>query len=663
MSESRDGIEHLRHSDLFCALGDRELQQIAEKLKVRIYPAGAIVVREGARTDEVFIVKRGRVDVKKKEQTLGIDLTIATLRDGASFGEMALLTGRPRTATVVAAEETEVYVLERKDFEELLEKHPALAASLTRILAERLEEANQRRGLDVVSLSRLEIDIRVLTSIPEQVIARHRVLPLALTGSTLTLAMVNPADLLALDAVRKFSGGRAIEPVLMTQDDFSAFMRGRYPVLKRQASHATSEVIAPLDAADFEREILEDLQFVDDRPEGIAITDLEKEAGGAPIVRLANSIIALALKKGASDIHLEPGEKGLRVRYRIDGILNEERVLPRKVQLPLASRFKIISGLDITERRMPQDGRITVRLEDRTVDFRVSTVPAKYGEKMVLRILNRDATLLGLDQLVTDPPTRALVRDIVRKPHGIIFVTGPTGSGKTTTLYSALAELNRAEVNILTVEDPIEYDLAGINQIQVHTDIGLDFSRILRAFLRQDPDIILVGETRDRETARIAVEAALTGHLVLTTLHTNDAASAFTRLIEMDVEPFLIASSTIGVIAQRLVRKICPLCREEYTPEENTASYLGFDGGTVLSRGRGCPACSGSGYAGRVGVFEVLSMTDEVRRAVTQGRTSQETGKRAVAQGMKTLMDYARTLLLGGVTTVEEVLRTVAVDG
>lgn len=663
MSENRDGIEHLRRSDLFCALGDRELQQIAEKLKVRIYPVGAIVVREGARTDEVFIVKRGRVDVKKKEQTLGIDLTLATLRDGASFGEMALLTGRPRTATVVAAEEAEVYVLEKKDFEEVLEKHPALAASLTRILAERLEEANQRRGLDVVSLPRLDIDIRVLTSIPEQVIARHRVLPLSLTGSTLALAMVNPADLLALDAVRKFAGGRAIEPVFVTQDDFSAFMRSRYPVLKRQTTRATSEVVAPLDAADFEREILEDFQFVDDRPEGIAITDLEKEAGGAPIVRLANSIIALALKKGASDIHLEPGEKGLRVRYRIDGILNEERVLPRKVQLPLASRFKIISGLDITERRMPQDGRITVRLEDRTVDFRVSTVPAKYGEKMVLRILNRDATLLGLDQLVTDPPTRALVRDMVRKPHGIIFVTGPTGSGKTTTLYSALAELNRAEVNILTVEDPIEYDLAGINQIQVHADIGLDFSRVLRAFLRQDPDIILVGETRDRETARIAVEAALTGHLVLTTLHTNDAASAFTRLIEMGVEPFLIASSTIGVIAQRLVRKICPLCREEYTPEEDTTAYLGFDSGTVLSRGRGCPGCSGSGYAGRVGVFEVLSVTDEVRRAVTQGRTSQETGKRAVAQGMKTLMDYARTLLLGGVTTVEEVLRTVAADG
>ena len=663
MSDSRDGIEHLRHSDLFSALGDRELQQIAEKLKARLYPVGAIVVREGARTDEVFIIKRGRVDIKKREQTLGIDLTIATLRDGASFGEMALLTGRPRTATVVAAEETEVYVLEKEDFEEVLEKHPALAAGLTRILAERLEEANQRRGLDVVSLSRLDIDTRVLTSIPEQVIARHRVIPLSLTGSTLVLAMVNPADLLALDAVRKFAGGMAIEPVFVTQDDFSAFMRSRYPVLKRQTTRATSEVVAPLDAADVEREILEDLQFVDDRPEGIAITDLEKEAGGAPIVRLANSIIALALKKGASDIHLEPGEKGLRVRYRIDGILNEERVLPRKVQLPLASRFKIISGLDITERRVPQDGRITVRLEDRTVDFRVSTVPAKYGEKMVLRILNRDATLLGLDQLVTDPPTRALVREMVRKPHGIIFVTGPTGSGKTTTLYSALAELNKVEVNILTVEDPIEYDLAGINQIQVHADIGLDFSRILRAFLRQDPDIILVGETRDRETARIAVEAALTGHLVLTTLHTNDAASAFTRLVEMDVEPFLIASSTIGVIAQRLVRKICPLCREEYTPEEDTAAYLRLDSGTVLSRGRGCPACSGSGYAGRVGVFEVLSVTDEVRRAVTQGRTSQEIGRRAVAQGMKTLMDYARTLLLGGVTTVEEVLRTVAVDG
>ena len=314
-----------------------------------------------------------------------------------------------------------------------------------------------------------------------------------------------------------------------------------------------------------------------------SVTDLSRSAEDAPIIRMANSILALAIKKGASDIHVEPQEKDLTVRFRIDGELQVVQVLPKKMQMGLISRFKIISKLDIAEKRLPQDGRISVRLEDRPIDFRVSTIPSKWGEKICMRILDKSNTLLGLDKLILHQEVLELVREMIAQPYGIIYVTGPTGSGKTTTLYSALAELNDPDVNISTAEDPIEYDLPRVNQVQAHKEIGLDFARILRAFLRQDPDIILVGETRDKETAHIAVEAALTGHLVFTTLHTNDAAGAFTRLGEMGVEPFLMSSSTIGVIAQRLTRRLCQACKESYTPDDISLKYMGLDPASPLT--------------------------------------------------------------------------------
>ena len=347
---------------------------------------------------------------------------------------------------------------------------------------------------------------------------------------------------------------------------------------------------------------------------------------------MANNILALAIKKGASDIHVEPQEKELAVRFRIDGALQVVQVLPKKVQMGLISRFKILSKLDIAEKRLPQDGRISVRLEERPIDFRVSTIPSKWGEKICMRILDKSNTLLGLDKLILLPDVLELVREMIAQPYGIIYVTGPTGSGKTTSLYSALAELNDPDVNISTAEDPIEYDLPRINQVQAHKEIGLDFARILRAFLRQDPDIILVGETRDKETAHIAVEAALTGHLVFTTLHTNDAAGAFIRLGEMGVEPFLMSSSTIGVIAQRLTRRLCQACKESYTPDEISLKYMGLthDPSITFYRNKGCEKCSGTGYRGRVGVYEVLRMNAELRRLVAAGGKTEEITEAAV---------------------------------
>jgi type IV pilus assembly protein PilB len=667
MSTCSEKAACLRNSELFKDLDVEELEMLAERMKERVYPPNTAIVREGASGDAMFVIKDGKVEVKKREPSLGVDMTIASLNGGACFGEMALLTGRPRSASVIATQATEVFVLEKRDFDEVLTKiHPSISMSLNKILAERIEEMNVQRGLGFVSLSRLKLDKDVLSLVPQQLMSRYKLVPVAYSSNTLTLAMVNPNDLPAIDEVRKFVKGVAIEPTVVAEDDFKRFMDNEYPRIFKKEEEKKADVPnkeAMLDNMDsMQAELLKDMQFEQGKEEEMGVTDLEKEAEGAPIIRLTNNIIAMALKRGASDIHIEPMEKVLRVRFRVDGVLSEDLVLPKKVQLPLISRVKIISKLDITERRMPQDGRITVKLEDKSVDFRVSTVPTKFGEKICTRILDKSNTMLGIDRLVSHPPTLDLVREMIKRPYGIIYVTGPTGSGKSTTLYSALAEKNSIDVNISTVEDPIEYDLAGINQVQVNSDIGLDFARVLRAFLRQDPDIILVGETRDKETAKIAVEAALTGHLVFTTLHANDAPSTFMRLFEMGIEPFLVSTSIIGIIAQRLVRRICPKCKEKYTPDNLITKYLSLPEGTELYRGAGCDACNLSGYKGRVGVYEVLLVNEEVRHLIGEASDTNIIRDAALKGGMRSLKDYCLILLQEGHTTVDEVLRTVAVQ-
>jgi type IV pilus assembly protein PilB len=353
-------------------------------------------------------------------------------------------------------------------------------------------------------------------------------------------------------------------------------------------------------------------------------------------------------------------EEDVTLRYRVDGVLQVVQRLPKRVQMGLISRLKILSKLDIAEKRLPQDGRFAVTLEGTPIDFRVSTVPGKWGEKVVMRILDKSNTQLGLDKLITDAGTLTLVRDMIAQPYGIIYVTGPTGSGKTTTLYSALAEINDPGVNISTAEDPIEYDLPGVTQIQANSAIGLTFAAILRAFLRQDPDVMLVGETRDKETAHTAVEAALTGHLVFTTLHTNSAAVAFTRLGEMGIEPFLVSSSTIGVIAQRLARRLCQHCKESYEPDAETRRFFGLAHGAMLYRGRGCSKCGGKGMKGRVGIYEVMRMTPALRRLVAKGSSAEEIHAAALAGGMIDLKGYAGLMLALGYTSIEEVTSVVS---
>jgi len=666
MTETVDKLNYLKNADLFKDLKDDELEKLAARLKERVYPPNTAIVREGASGDSMFIIKNGKVEVKKREPSVGVDFTIATLNNGSCFGEMALLTGKPRSATVIATQATEVFVLEKIDFEALLREHPSISMSLNKIVAERIEEMNAQKGMGYISLTNLKLDKDIISLIPQQLVTKYKMLPTAYANNTVTLAMVNPHDILAIDEARKFIKGVAINPVLVSEEEFKKFIETEYQsIMKAKKKEASDEINLDklLDSMDHvQSDIMKDIEVDEEQEDDLGITDIAREAEGAPIIRLTNNIIALALKKGASDIHIEPMEKSLRVRCRIDGVLREEMVLPKKVQLALISRVKIMSKLDITERRLPQDGRITIKLGDKSVDFRVSTVPTKFGEKICTRILDKSNTTMGLDKLITHKPTLDMMMEMIKKPYGIIFVTGPTGSGKSTTLYSCLAEINDPGVNISTVEDPIEYDLAGINQVQVNSDIGLDFARVLRAFLRQDPDVILVGETRDKETAKIAVEAALTGHLVFTTLHANDAPSTFMRLFEMGIEPFLVSTSIIGILAQRLVRRICTKCKEKYVPDSVVTKYLGLDDGIELYKGKGCEACAMTGYKGRVGVYELLMVNDSVRHLIGEGAETNVIRQEAIRSGMKTLKDYALILLKEGLTTVDEVLRTVVIQ-
>jgi len=682
---------YLQKIDLFSALSYEDCLAVESKLGRRELAPNQVVVKEGGPGDSMYFINAGVVEVRKKDPNTGIEFLLTELKAGACFGEMSLLTGKPRAATVTTLEPTLCSVLESADFEEVIRTHPKVAQALSRVLALRLEESNEQSGLEYVNLRRLQFDVRVLGLLPQQMLLEHKILPAGFANNRLTLAMVNPNNLIALDDVRRIIKGVIIEPVVTSEDDFKRFMSTTYAELmkkeeeqkaraKEQAlaamkttggEKAAAEAAKLLEKADTMEGILESLQSealksieVDEGSQpSESVTDLSRSAEDVPIIRMANSILALAIKKGASDIHVEPQEKEVAVRFRIDGALQQVQVLPKKVQLGLISRLKILSKLDIAEKRLPQDGRISVRMEERPIDFRVSTIPSKWGEKICMRILDKSNTLLGLDKLILHQEALALVRDMIAQPYGIIYVTGPTGSGKTTTLYSALAELNDPDVNISTAEDPIEYDLPRINQVQAHKEIGLDFARILRAFLRQDPDIILVGETRDKETAKIAVEAALTGHLVFTTLHTNDAAGTFTRLGEMGIEPFLMSSSTIGVVAQRLTRRLCQSCKESYTPDELSLKYMGIkpDPSLTFYRNKGCDKCSFTGYKGRVGVYEVLRLNQQLRRLITQGGKSEEITEMGVENGMKTLKDYSVWLLQNGWTTMEEVLQVVSV--
>jgi len=513
--------------------------------------------------------------------------------------------------------------------------------------------SNQYR-LPAINLEEYEIDQDVIKLVSRDVCEKHKIVPVSRSGGSLIVAMSDPTNLHALDDI-KFLSGYNVEPVVASEGSIQAAIDMYY-----NAGPSYEEVMADFDIDD------EDIDFTGDE-EDVNALELERASEDAPVVRLVNVFLLNAIRKGASDIHLEPYEKRLRVRYRIDGVLHEEMTPPLKLKNALVSRLKIMSQLDIAERRLPQDGRIKLKLgKGREMDFRVSVMPTIWGEKIVLRLLDKgnlqlDMTKLGFEKKPLDDFKWA-----IHQPWGMVLVTGPTGSGKTTTLYSALSELNKAECNISTAEDPVEYNLHGINQVQMHDDIGLNFAMALRSFLRQDPDIIMVGEIRDFETGEIAVKAALTGHLVLSTLHTNDAPATISRLLNMGVEPFLITASVNLVLAQRLARRICGDCRQEIQVDQQSLIDLGVREDQLTNakvfQGAGCPTCNNSGYKGRVALYEVMKFTDELKEAVLQGASTAELKAAAIRSGMTTLRAAGIGKVLEGVTTPAEVLRVTMAD-
>jgi len=509
-------------------------------------------------------------------------------------------------------------------------------------------------GVSLVDLSSVQPDAELLHIFSKELLTENKFLPLKKMGNVFTFALVDPNNMLAEREIRyclRDYKDITIKKAVILEDDFNKFIQKTFSQKEEEKNqvieHNADELISSMG-----------IDLLESESDEIDIADLTGAAEEAPIIQLANSILGIAIKRGVSDIHIEPREKDLVIRFRQDGVLSIYKTLPKRLQNALISRYKIMAELDISERRLPQDGRIRVKMTNRVIDFRVSTLPGKFGEKTVMRILDKSNISLGLNNIISDAETLNIVREMINRPYGIIFVTGPTGSGKTTTLYSALSERNTTEVNISTAEDPIEYDLPGINQSEVNRAIGMDFARILRAFLRQDPDIMLVGETRDKETAKIAIEAALTGHLVFTTLHTNDAPGAVMRLQEMDIEPFLISSSTIGIIAQRLLRRICSNCKQEYTPTAEVLSFLGIEHEkSNFYKGKGCEKCSNTGYKGRIGAYEVLKVNENIRDLIAKGANSSILGFAAQDSGMKTLVEYSLKLAKDGLTTLDEVIR------
>jgi type IV pilus assembly protein PilB len=511
----------------------------------------------------------------------------------------------------------------------------------------------EQYGIAYTELDTLNIDPEVIRLLHPSIVQKHLLIPIAKHGTTLTIAMADPTNVLAVDDI-KFMTGLKIAPLVATETAIRHAIERYY-----ESSDTLQNVMASIEDAGME--VMEDPEDTN-----LNISDLKQAVEEAPVVKLVNLILAEAIKRGASDIHAEPYEKVLRVRFRIDGVLYEVMTPPYSLKNAIISRLKIMASLDISERRLPQDGRMKVKYKGREVDFRVSTLPTLFGEKVVMRLLDKSNLKLDLSKLGFGPKALADFEEAIRAPYGMLLVTGPTGSGKTTTLYSALDRLNQPETNIMTAEDPVEFNIKGINQVQIRESIGLNFAAALRAFLRQDPDVIMVGEIRDYETAEIAVKAALTGHLVLSTLHTNDAPSAVTRLLNMGIEPFLVASSVILILAQRLLRRICVHCKSPVVVPPSVLIDVGLRpeeaAATRCYKGRGCDVCSGTGYKGRIAIYEVMGLSPELRDTVLSGASALEIKRGAIQQGMETLRMSGLQKLREGITTIEEVVRVTFKD-
>jgi len=530
---------------------------------------------------------------------------------------------------------------------------------------------SKQYGVPSINLAQFEIDPAVIKLIPAETAQKYQIIPLSRAGATLTIAMTDPTNVFAMDDI-KFMTGYNVEPVVASETAVSDAIARYYAGPKLGMAGSGGGQALGTSALDLATKTIDEMQIAgaDDVEvlsdlEEISAESLEKQGAEAPVIKLVNVVLMSAIQKGASDIHIEPYEKEFRVRYRVDGILYNIMSPPMKMRDAITSRIKIMAKLDIAEKRLPQDGRIKIRFSDngvaKDIDFRVSALPTLFGEKIVMRLLDKDKLMLDMTKLGFESESLVKFEAAIQKPWGMVLVTGPTGSGKTNTLYSSIAKVNTSETNIMTAEDPVEFNLPGINQVQVRENIGLNFAAALRSFLRQDPNIILVGEIRDFETAEIAVKAALTGHLVLSTLHTNDAPSTINRLMNMGIEPFLVASSVNLICAQRLVRRICASCKIDHPTPAQALVQAGFSADdakhVVPKKGKGCDKCNNTGYKGRVGLYEVMDISDELRELVLVGASGLELRRKAIEEGMLTLRMSGLRKVKDGLTTIEEVAR------
>lgn len=511
----------------------------------------------------------------------------------------------------------------------------------------------RQKGLDYVNLKQTTVDQEAVQIINKETASKYKVFPYKREKEKLYVAMENPFNVFVLDELNAQTG-YIIEPVVASERDIQEAIERHYR-MEGSLTDAITELAMDADIA---------VEEVSEEEKEELDLSVEEGIEDAPIIRLVNAIILQAIRERASDIHIEPQVRDVRVRYRIDGVLHEVMRPPKRLQNAIISRIKVMANMDIAERRLPQDGRIMFKVEGKDYDFRISSVPAMHGEKLSIRILDKSGIFLTINKLGFSSEAQKVFEDLIEKPYGMIVVTGPTGCGKTTTLYSAIRKLNTLERNLITIEDPIEYQLDGIAQAQVNVKAGLTFASALRSILRQDPDIVMVGEIRDRETAEISIHAALTGHLVLSTMHTNDAALTVVRFFHMGIEPFLISSSMIGIVSQRLARTICPHCKEPYETSSETLRRLGLElsGQSItLYQGQGCDRCHYSGFYGRTGIFEIMPLNDEIRQLIVDQRSAAEIREAAKRNGMKTLIEDALEKVLEGVTTVEEAIRCVFV--
>lgn len=638
--------QFLSHVSLFEQVKPEYLPSIARRAEERVFARGEVIFDEGDVGDTLYIIKAGSVGVFLVDSKVGLRFELARLRSGQVFGEMAMLTEQPRNATCQAMEPTECILISRQTFMAIVERIPQVALAVAEVLASRINQLNRERGQTNVQMSDLRFDPEVYRMIPARILERHKMIPVNIQGGILTVACADATDLTGLDEVRRIVRGVEVRPVTISEADYTNFLRQNANQLPQDAKQHKSQRLQPV-------------RWVSEETKSST-----HESGSEDVKLLIDMIVSQGIDLEASDIHIEPEADFVHVRYRVSGLLQPRlgQPIPRAYGRAIASRVKVLADLDISERRRPQDGRISAEVGGRQYDLRISTMPTHEGEKIVMRILDTGSAVQPLERLILADKVCRVVKQLVQRPHGVVFVCGPTGSGKTTTLYSAVGIRRREDTNIVTVEDPVEYNIPKVTQVSVNPDIGLSFSSVLRAFLRQDPNVILVGETRDAETGKIALEAGLTGHLVLTSLHTNDAIGAIQRLREMGLENYAIAAGMVGVISQRLVRRLCPVCAKDETLSPHVLEQLALNevlprdfNGTV-KKAVGCETCSGTGYRGRVGVFELLVADDALRQQIIDDAGQFKLRETAMQGAFVPMQRYSNYLLTQGLTTPEELL-------